>query len=57
MIIIPLAITPELPGAAVEMSNQQSTLVAGGKEFYIAIALPPQAPSLKAPPLNPPKKT
>lgn len=56
VIIIPPAITPELPSAAVEMSNQPSTVVAGSKRFHLAIALPPQAPSLKAPPLNPPKK-
>ncbi len=48
MILIPPAITPELPGAAIEVIHQQEAVVVG-------IALPPSS-LLKAPPLNPPRK-
>ena len=37
MILIPPAITPELPGATVEIIHSSSAVVADGKKFYVAI--------------------
>jgi hypothetical protein len=56
MILIPPAITSELPGAAVKIVHQQSSVVAGSEKSYVAIATTLPTPSLKAPPLNPPRK-